>query len=493
MVSSAPIGPTITNSNGVSLPSSVYYHPGTVVPNSTGSPTPIGPNAGKPGYDYAGNPVNATGNAMLNARPTLNANITTPVPRSVGTPAVITSESAAKDFSNVGTQLSQLHQDAQAQAMSKSPAPSPTQSTPTQTTDTTPTTTPDTDTSASDQISALLDNLTKSISDTQDDTTVTDDNGTPETSADITTDQEQNDSDYTAAYNEAHANLDAIASGTYPLSATDTQLLSSTISQYQQAITQQQAANTAFTGALGHTLAALGIDMTAPTQALGVINASISQGQQKVADLDTKMTAATAKLQSDFQSQDYKNVLDSWNDTAAYFKQRTDALQKMQTDVAAAVKAHQTAVINTTKEAVTAIINTDKLNETQKQNQVNNLLKSSTLDEKTRHDLQTESTAAFKANTSATAAGTKPQPNIVQGVEDKINATRGSDGYADPNVYKAAFDAWTGSGYAAKDFVKNYPPKTFINPVNDWLPQYLESKTSSKAFSIAGGVANPFQ
>ncbi len=60
-----------------------------------------------------------------------------------------------------------------------------------------------------------------------------------------------------------------------------------------------------------------------------------------------------------------------------------------------------------------------------------------------------------------------------------INKTKGTDGYVDPNAYKQAFDAWTQDGGLPKDFLKNFPPKSMINPANDWLPQYLESKTTS--------------
>lgn len=61
----------------------------------------------------------------------------------------------------------------------------------------------------------------------------------------------------------------------------------------------------------------------------------------------------------------------------------------------------------------------------------------------------------------------------------KLKTSEGVDKYVDPTVYQNAFDAWTNSGGLAKDFIKNFPPKTYVNPANTWLPAYLESKTNS--------------
>lgn len=82
-------------------------------------------------------------------------------------------------------------------------------------------------------------------------------------------------------------------------------------------------------------------------------------------------------------------------------------------------------------------------------------------------------------------------------IQSWITATKGPDGYVDPNAYKQAFDAWTNDGALAKDFLKNFPPKTLINPVNDWLPKYLQSKTGGSSSSsdistqISGLFTNP--
>lgn len=105
-----------------------------------------------------------------------------------------------------------------------------------------------------------------------------------------------------------------------------------------------------------------------------------------------------------------------------------------------------------------------------------------------------------KAPTASSTGGAKPYTSgsytYTSGDLGKISgwltATKGSDGYVDPNAYQQAFDTWTalppeGAGGLAKDFLKNFPAKTLINPANDWLPQYLKSKTTTSSSSSTSG------
>jgi len=75
-------------------------------------------------------------------------------------------------------------------------------------------------------------------------------------------------------------------------------------------------------------------------------------------------------------------------------------------------------------------------------------------------------------------------PTIVSIGEQKLNASRGPDGYVDPNLYQQAFNDWTAHGYSTASFVKAYPPDQYVNPANTFLPEYLmptaaQTKTSS--------------
>jgi hypothetical protein len=77
-------------------------------------------------------------------------------------------------------------------------------------------------------------------------------------------------------------------------------------------------------------------------------------------------------------------------------------------------------------------------------------------------------------------------------VQQKLLSTKGPDGYIDPYVYQAALEAWTSSGGLAKDFIKNFPVKNYINPAATWMPAYIASKTSSSS-NASGPATNPFK
>lgn len=89
-------------------------------------------------------------------------------------------------------------------------------------------------------------------------------------------------------------------------------------------------------------------------------------------------------------------------------------------------------------------------------------------------------TSATKSYTSGSLTYTS---DMLGQISARIDSSRGSDHYVDPTVYQNAFDAWINDSGLAKDFLKNFPPKSYINPANTWLPQYLASKTSGSSSS----------
>lgn len=63
----------------------------------------------------------------------------------------------------------------------------------------------------------------------------------------------------------------------------------------------------------------------------------------------------------------------------------------------------------------------------------------------------------------------------VTALKTALNASKFSgaeaDGkYADPNLYLQNYQSWINSGGDAATFFKNFPPSTYINPANTWLP-----------------------
>lgn len=72
-----------------------------------------------------------------------------------------------------------------------------------------------------------------------------------------------------------------------------------------------------------------------------------------------------------------------------------------------------------------------------------------------------------------------PKAKLTEG-EQALETSRGEDGYVDPAVYKGLYDDWIAEGGLLKDFLTNFPPKNYVNPVNNTLPPTLRSAAKSK-------------
>lgn len=68
----------------------------------------------------------------------------------------------------------------------------------------------------------------------------------------------------------------------------------------------------------------------------------------------------------------------------------------------------------------------------------------------------------------------------------KLETSRGTDGYVDPAVYENAFNEWVNKGGDQKTFILAYPPKNFINPVNNTVQPAFRTtpKTTAKGREI---------
>lgn len=78
-------------------------------------------------------------------------------------------------------------------------------------------------------------------------------------------------------------------------------------------------------------------------------------------------------------------------------------------------------------------------------------------------------------------------PTLISIGEQKLQASRGPDGYADPNLYQSAFTDWVNKGFTTESFLKAFPPATYVNPANTSLPNYL---MPSKADATTSSSSN---
>ena len=337
---------------------------------------------------------------------TLTANISTPANANttVSPPTVVTSQAATADLANKQTQATQLNSDVQNQSTIQSQnqqsnglippagAGTQTQSSSTQTPSNTGVPALD------DQINQLLSDLSTNTTNIQ--------NTASQNESGILSEQDQNIIDQNNAYADTASKLSAIASGTYPLSPAEQQLLTATAQAYQQTIAAQNTANQAYTGQMAEAMASLGISTSAPTQAMGQIQAAISTGQTKIAALDGQMAQSLATLQQGFQKQDFDMVQSAWEDAAKQFEDRQSELQTMLSTIQTQAKNQTDEIQAQTSTAIDALTKSATLSFQEKDALIKNALAQGQLDEKTADDKTKNLIAEYTAGmTSGTGSG----------------------------------------------------------------------------------------
>ena len=405
---------------------------------------------------------------------TMTANITTPkAGTTVPPPVVSNSTTAASHLANAKDQTAKLAADVISQKTATTPQPT----TPTDTSSSS-----DTKTAAAsltDQLSGLVDEL-----------------NTDSDAAQTATDQALNDNDAAIAAEQADedaanaanvAKLQQISTGTYPLSPAESAMMSSTMDSYASILQAQQTANTAITGSMTEAMASLGINVSAPVEAMGLISSTINEGNSKIADITGKMTQAVSKLQLSFQTNDFNETQSAWNDLSKSYTDRIATLTKLQSDIQTQGKDLQTQITNNIKAATTAIVDATKSDQGQQKidtatatAQLNSWYKHALIDEKTYKD----GIAAIGANTTAgrlAAATSQFAATFVPGATMADGTpTVDQNGNITPDALKAAIADAPNEGMTRADFIKAfgsqlYAPKGVVSSAYGLTP--AEAKT----------------
>lgn len=354
------------------------------------------PITGAADYTHATTPSGPVG--------TMNATISTtnPAAPKVSAPVVITADAAQKNLDNIKAQVDQLTQDVAAhKAAMTTPQQAPATDTPTA--PTSDTQTPQAPKDLDGQINDILNGLTGEQK--QIDTNA----NTQLDPLAVQAKQVQDAKDSAAV--TALTQLQNIARGTYPLSPSESALLSSTQASYLNTIQGQTVANDAFVGQMTELAASLGISTSAPSQALGMIHAAISQGSDKVAELNGQMAQSLATIQQGFQKQDFDMVQSSWDDLAKYYDDRLTSISSMQKAVTDGAQQQKSDLMDMTKLTLSTMMDSAKFTYQQKQDAIDNAFKSAQISEQERHDLATEATTDLTTNGSPVPLSTNGIPN----------------------------------------------------------------------------------
>ncbi len=94
-----------------------------------------------------------------------------------------------------------------------------------------------------------------------------------------------------------------------------------------------------------------------------------------------------------------------------------------------------------------------------------------------------------KATTASTALTIKSGGAVFSGadvakVQNQMEQSRGSDGYANSKLYTDALAAWQADGGLAQDFFTKFPPKNYLNPKDTSIPTYIQDKLKASSTTI---------
>lgn len=426
-----------------------------------------------------GNFVDVSGNqytrAPVDTTPTLTANVTSLSQKPQGAPASINSNTAKTDFTTKTNTLNELHQNANEQATTATNQPTP---------DTTQAS------SSTDEITKLLSELDNNLSTTR----ANESSQLGDTSKSLEETQAAAD---TAAH-EGFNKLQSISAGTYPLSPVEKQLIEATKQSYQRVLQSQAVANSGAVGKITELMASLGIQHSAPLESMSFIQATISRGTSRLADITSKMTNAVNNLQMKMRQNDFTNMQSAYRDVAKSFKERTDTISKMQSSLSKAANNTQTQMINNARLSVDAIVSSNKATALQKRDAARTAYESGMLSEKKYSNITARINAtkvkAAKPLTQKEIVSnirTEASNKFVQGKMFKSGSLKGtpiidSNGFMQPNVWKFVIKKAQEGGMQRNEFIKSFGNYVYADRNNLNTISNLYGLTPSEVKIIQG-------
>lgn len=134
-------------------------------------------------------------------------------------------------------------------------------------------------------------------------------------------------------YDNYTAQVAQIANGTFPLTPSQQAQYNALQGQFEQLRQQQLTANKNYTGAITNLGIRAGRSRYAPDVEQGEIQGAINLGLSKIADIDTKSSAALASLQQGFEDNDYKLINAQYGALQDLMKEKNDSLASMQQSI----------------------------------------------------------------------------------------------------------------------------------------------------------------
>lgn len=131
------------------------------------------------------------------------------------------------------------------------------------------------------------------------------------------------------AYNDYTSKIQSIQNGTFPLNPLQQSTINSIMQQFQGLVTAQKAANKNYTSAIGQANITSGRARYAPSIAAGEVQRSINAGIAKIAEIESKASAALVEAQTAFQKEDYAMATTAYETLQKHLDAKTETLTKM--------------------------------------------------------------------------------------------------------------------------------------------------------------------
>lgn len=132
--------------------------------------------------------------------------------------------------------------------------------------------------------------------------------------------------------------IDSMNAGTYPLTATESASVANVAKQFEAAFKASQELTTNKIGGQTVQNAKYGGQMYSPNEAVSKIAGIIKTGNEKIAEINTKLIDAQDKLTQAFKDQDFKTATSLYNKISDTIKERRQEISDINKDVAAATK-----------------------------------------------------------------------------------------------------------------------------------------------------------
>ena len=147
--------------------------------------------------------------------------------------------------------------------------------------------------------------------------------------------------DLDEAQADYQAKMESITNGTFPLTAGEQAQINDMRESFDRMIKEQRLANKNYEGATTKLGITSGRSRYAGEEEIGNIQTAINLGVQKVTDIEKKALSSIRSLKDAIRTKNYKSIEFQYKNVTEFLKQKSDIIDKINSNTAASLKAIQ--------------------------------------------------------------------------------------------------------------------------------------------------------